>query len=189
MSDTLKTDDYDQPIEAPAEGPGFWIRELPYLAILALTLGGIAYSSMTHRPLVGFWEFMALFLAGVCVFTGWPAARDASARYRLIWTQALHWGAFLVAMNLTLLPSVRSIFNDDSTNLVILTLLALGTFIAGVHIGSWRMCANGVIMALGVPAIAWLDQSALFIVLVIAAVVAAAAAIFWWRHELKDGAA
>ena len=175
MSDAIGTKDH--------QGPGFWIKELPFLAILALTLGGVAYTSMARRPLVGYWEFMAVFIAVVCVASGWPHAHDGQARWRLIWTQALHWGAFLVAMNLVLLPSVQAIANSDYTSLTIMLLLALGTFIAGVHIDSWRMGANGVIMALSVPAIAWLDQSALLVTLIAIAVIGLTAAFFFWRRR------
>jgi hypothetical protein len=175
MSDAIRTEDH--------HGPGFWIKELPYLVILALTLGGVAYTSMTRQPLVAYWEFVAVFIAIVCVASGWPHAHDARARWRLIWTQALHWGAFLVVMNLVFLPSVQAIANSDYTSLTIMLLLALGTFIAGVHIGSWRVGANGVVMALSVPAIAWLDKSALLVTLIAIVVVGLTAAFFWWRRE------
>jgi hypothetical protein len=182
MSESTKADEWDD----PPESPGFWIRELPFLIILALTLGGVGYISMTQQPLVGYWEFLALVIAVVSIASGWPHAHDARARWRLIWTQALHWGAFLAAMNLVLLPSVQAIADTDTTSLTILLLLALGTFIAGIHIASWRMCANGAVMALGVPAIAWLDQSALFMTLVAVAVVGLTAAFFWWRREKRE---
>ena len=177
MSDAIRTEDHP--------GPGFWIKELPYLVILALTLGGAAYTSVAHRQFA-YWDFLALFIAVVCVASGWPHAHDAQARWRLIWTQALHWGAFLVAMNLVLLPSVQAIANSDYTSLTILLLLALGTFVAGVHTSSWRMGANGVIMALAVPAIAWLDRSALLVTLIAVAIIGLAAMVFWWRRE-RDG--
>lgn len=45
------------------------------------------------------------------------------------------------------------------------------------------MAANGVIMALGVPAIAWLDQSALLVTLIAIAVIGLTAAFFWWRRD------
>jgi hypothetical protein len=187
MSDTSKID-YSEPADAP-EGPGFWVKELPYLAILVLTIGGVGYISLTRQPLIGYWEFMAVALFAICVAAGWPHAADPQARWRLVSRQALHWGAFLVAMNIFLLPTVRAITNDDTVSLAILLLLALGTFTSGVHIGSWRMSLNGLIMALGVPAIAWLDQSALFISIVVVLVVAVASAFFWWRHQLTKDAA
>jgi hypothetical protein len=71
-----------------------------------------------------------------------------------------YWLAFLIAMNVMLLPSLQRMLNANATSLAILTLLALGTFTAGVHIVSWQICLLGIVMALGVPASAWLEQSA-----------------------------
>src|SRR5258708_35991914 len=73
--------------------------------------------------------------------------------------RASHWLAFLVGMNLVFLPSVQNMLNADATGLAILLLLALGTFIAGVHMPSWKMCALGLVMACFVPAIACLEAA------------------------------
>ncbi|WP_108663436.1 hypothetical protein [Acuticoccus kandeliae] len=164
-------------------GAGFWLRESPHLATLLLTVGGVAYVSTTDRPLLYYWDFVAVFIAAVCIFVGWKRADGGKSKRRLIWTQILHWAAFLLAMNLVFLPSVQADVDIDGTGLVLLMLLALGTFVAGVHIPSWRMAANGVIMALSVPAIAWIDQSALLLTLV--ALVIAAIALAVVRHRSK----
>jgi len=81
---------------------------------------------------------------------------------------------------LLLLPSVQRVFTAGSTGLAIFTLLTLGTFTAGVHILSWQICLLGLIMALGIPAIAWIQNSALIVVLIVAGVLAIAA-VFWWH--------
>ena len=99
---------------------------------------------------------------------------------RLIVTQALHWFAFLLVMNLMLLTSVQRIFTAQTTALAIFTLLALGTFTAGVHVLSWQVGLLGLIMALGIPAIAWIENSALLVVLIAAALVSVGA-VFWWH--------
>ena len=52
-------------------------------------------------------------------------------------------------MNILLLSSVQRIFTAQTTALAIFTLLALGTFTAGVQVLSWQVCLLGVIMALG----------------------------------------
>lgn len=182
VDDGYDEPDYHEPVKAHAHY-SFWIAELPYLAVLVMTLAGVGYISMFRQPLVSYWEVLAVFTGVVCVAAGWSHAHDSKARWHLVWTQALHWAAFLAAMNLVLLPSVQAIADTDTTSLTILLLLALGTFIAGVHIGSWRTSANGVVMALGVPAIAWLDQSALLLALIVVAVAGSAAAFFWWRHS------
>jgi hypothetical protein len=44
----------------------------------------------------------------VCVTTGWLHAHSKEAPVRLVWTQVLHWVAFLVAMNIVLFSSVQA---------------------------------------------------------------------------------
>jgi hypothetical protein len=157
----------------------FWLRELPYVVVLVLTLFGVAYASFSRQSMVGYWEFLAPVIGVLCVVIAWPHAHDKAARFRLVWTQAAHWLAFLVAMNLLLLSGVASLLSADATGLTILTLLALGTFVAGVHIQAWQICILGMVMALGVPAIAWIERSALLLLLGVGALAAIGAALWW----------
>jgi hypothetical protein len=160
------------------QGVSLWIRELPYCLVLILTLLGIAYTSFLKQPITGYWELLAPAIGAICVGAGWRSANDRTTRMLLILTQALHWIAFLVAMNLMLLPSVQRILSANATGLAILTLLALGTFTAGVHVLSWQVCLLGIIMATGVPTIAWIEGSALIFVLIIGALLGIGA-VFW----------
>jgi hypothetical protein len=165
----------------------FWIRELPFTLVLILTVAGVAYTSFSKAPIVGYWEILAPIIALVCVGAGWQEAGDRRGRLRLIGTQALHWLAFLLVMNLMLLGGVQRVFTAQTTALAIFTLLALGTFTAGVHVLSWQVCLLGVIMALGIPAIAWIENSALLVVLIVAALVAVGAVLWWhWRHGRRS---
>lgn len=157
-----------------------WIRELPFSLVLILILLGVAYTSFSKRPLIGFWECLAPIIGLVCVGSGWHGAHDKEARLRLIGTQALHWLAFLIVMNLMLLPSVQRNFNAGAMSLAVFILLTLGTFTAGVHVLSWQICLLGLIMALGIPAIAWIENSALLFVLVAAGALGLVA-VFWWH--------
>ena len=162
-----------------------WLRELPYGLVLLLTLVGVAYTSITKRPTTGFWEFLVPVTAVVCVWSGWRYAHDRKAQFRLIWTQVAHWLAFFVAMNLLLLPNVQNMLNADATGLAILLLLALGTFVAGIHIPAWEICILGFVMALFVPAIAWIEEAAL-ILLLGAIVLVAVVATFWLVGNKKE---
>lgn len=165
------------------------LRELPYLAILLLTLGGIGYATMTRSALEGYWVFVAAFNCAASILAGWPNASHRTERWRLLWTQLLHWGAFLAVMGLVFLPSVQSVADSDSTSLLVMLLLALGTFVAGVHTMSWRMSLNGIIMALFVPAVAWLDQSALILSLIgVVVVLVATGGILWFRTRTPGAA-
>ncbi len=116
---------------------------LPQIAVLVLTILGVAYTSVAKRPLIGYWEMLGVITGAVCVISGWPHARTRDARVQLIWTQGLHWLAFLVAMNLVLVSDVQRMLNADATGLAILLLLALGTFVAGVHTLSWQTSCLG----------------------------------------------
>ena len=166
----------------------FWIRELPFSLVLILTLIGVAYTTVSKQPITGYWEILAPLIALVCVGAGWHYALDRTARIRLIGTQVLHWLAFLVVMNMLLLTSVQRIFNAGATGLAIFTLLSLGTFTAGVHVLSWQVCLLGLIMALGIPAIAWIENSALIVVLIAGVAVGIGVVIWWHIHDWRTRA-
>lgn len=134
----------------------FWIRELPLRLVLVLTVGGVAYTTFSKQPIFIYWEILAPITGLVCVWYGWPSAHDSTGRLRLIGTQILHWIAFLLVMNMVFLASVQRSFNATATGLAIFTLLALGTFTAGVHILSWQVCLLGLIMAFCIPPAAFL---------------------------------
>lgn len=161
----------------------FWVYELPFSLVLILTIFGVAYETFSRQPIREYWEILAPFLVLVCVGAGWHKASDGAQRWRLVATQALHWLAFLVVINMMLLPTVQRHFSANATGLAIFTLLSLGTFTAGLQLLSWQVCLLGLIMALGVPALAWVENSTLFLLLIVAGVIEIAA-LFWWHwHE------
>jgi hypothetical protein len=162
-----------------------WVRELPYGAVLILTLLGVAYTSYSKQPIAIYWELLAPLIGLVCISAGWASASNNDARLQLIWTQALHWIAFLVVMNVMLLPSVQKILGVSANGLAVLTLLALGTFTAGVHVRSLRVCLLGLVMALCVPAIAWVEESILIVVLIVGAVLAIGIVFLWHWHRQR----
>ncbi len=165
----------------------FFLNLVPYLLLLILTIVGVAYTSLNKHPLVNYWEILAVATGAVCVLSGWPHAPTRNDRVRLVWTQVLHWAAFLVAMNFVLVSDVQQLLNSDATGLAILVLLALGTFVAGVHTLSWQTCALGGLMALSVPAIAWIEELALIILLAVIALVGLGG-LFWWYERHRNAA-
>lgn len=154
---------------------------LSSLVIVLLTLAGIAYASVTRAPMAGYWGFIAVCSCAACIVSGWRRASRDEERWRLVRTQLLHWAAFLVTMGIVFLPSMQAIANADTTSLIILILLALGSFTAGVHSSSWSMCLAGVVMALCAPAIAWLDQSVLLMLVASGFVLVVALAVLMLR--------
>jgi hypothetical protein len=186
MSEPKLTQDTADPLDRPRKA-SFLRRKMPYVAVLLLAIVGVAYTNISHQSLAGFWEFLAIAIGVVCVATEWPNLDNRKARFRLMWTQALHWATFLVMMNIMLLPHVQSMVPAPANSLVLLMLLALGTFLAGVNLLSLQICFLGLAMAFAVPAIAWLKQSALFLVL--AAVLLIGLGITFWPHRDKNDTA
>jgi membrane protein implicated in regulation of membrane protease activity len=64
---------------------------------------------------------------------------------------------------------------------VLLILLALGTFLAGLNLPSVPICFLGFALVLAVPAISWVKQSALFLVLAVIAFIGLVIA-YWSRR-------
>ncbi|MGA8974570.1 MAG: hypothetical protein WB496_15545 [Pseudolabrys sp.] len=179
MSDVMPNNEPTVPPEPQLPTTRIWLRELPYAGVLVLTLLGVAYTSFTKRPTTGYWEFLVPVIGVLCIWSGWHYEDDKKSHVRLIWTQAAHWLAFFVAMNLLLLPDVQKMLNADATGLAILLLLALGTFVAGIHISALEICILGFVMALFVPAIAWIEEAALIVLLGVIVLIGVGT-MFWW---------
>jgi hypothetical protein len=152
---------------APAAPARSWSRillsEAPYIAMLLAGFLGVAWIGGAEQPNLLYWQVLTPIFAALCIAAGWTASATRGGRTRLIWTQGLHWAAFLIAMMLLFAPSVRGVVNDDAAEIGLLLLLGLGTFVAGVHAGSWRIMAVGAMLGLSVPAVAVMQQSVMLI--------------------------
>ena len=87
-------------------------------------------------------------------------------------------------MNIILVSGVQQLLPTPATSLVLLTLLALGTFLAGVSLLSLQISFLGLAMAVAVPAISWLKQSVLFFLLG-AVLLIGLGITFWLRHDRR----
>jgi hypothetical protein len=165
----------------------FLWQQLPYILALVLAIAGVAYTNASHQPLVRYWEFLALAIGVVCVIHKWPEIEVKEARWRLIWTQALHWVAVLAAMNIMLASGVQKLLPTPATSLVLLILLALGTFLAGINLLSLQIAFLGLAMGLAVPAISWLQESVIFFLLG-AALLIGLGITFWLSQDRRPKA-
>jgi hypothetical protein len=124
------------------------LRDLPYIAMLVLGIGGVAFRSFSGGPILLYWQILLPLFGVMCVLAGWPAASTSEQRQSLIWTQALHRAAFMLVTYALSMKQLRGVLNDNAMALALLALLALSTFVAGVHARAWRICVIGIVMGL-----------------------------------------
>lgn len=162
------------------------LRELPYVAMLVLAVGGVILTGFRGPATYAYWMALAPIYGFACIVTGWREREKTADHIWLVGTQVLHWLAFLGAMWLMFLPEVRGVVNDNATSLALLILLALGTFVAGVHARAWRICLVGIVLAVSLPVVAWIQDSAMLL-LIGALMIASVVGLFWWlrRRETR----
>jgi len=173
----------DTTSEKPAGGARRFaslLYEAPYLLLIILGLVGISWTSISRSPATTYWVVLAPIAALICIFAGWRRC-PPDARLRMVASQVLHWAAVLVAMYVITVSVVHGMLSSDATGLVLLTLLALGLFSAGLNLWSWQICVTGAFLAVAAPVLAWLEQAALFIMLLIGIVLIAVWFLYWRR--------
>lgn len=157
--------------------------DLPYIIMLSMAVLGIGIVTFTGQPVAFYWEFLTPVYCAICIYVGWRHAETTHERTRLIWTQVLHWAAFLVGMLLIYSAPLRSLIDVNAAGLNLMVLLAVATFVAGVHAVAWQICAVGIILALFVPAVAIIQRSSLFILVSVLGIVFVVASIYITMHS------
>jgi hypothetical protein len=177
---------------APVEDGGSWWRGLWIYGVMVFVgLVGVGYTS-TGGPgpdgsgprLIWVWAGVIPIYFVTCVWHGWAHASAHNAKLRLVATQALHWAAFLLAMYVLRLREVQGVMNDDAEGVTLLILLALGTFLAGVHAWSLAICLTGLVLGLSVPLVAWVEQTAVLLVLLVLGAAVIGGVLWWARKRL-----
>ena len=156
--------------------------DLPYIVMLSMAVLGIGLVTFTGDPHGFYWELLTPVYCAICIYIGWPHAPNRTERIKLIWRQILHWMAFLAAMGLIYSPTMRSLVDVNATGLNLMTLLALATFVAGVHASAWQICVVGLILAVFVPAMAIIQRTSLFIIVALLGVIFTMISLYVTTH-------
>jgi len=170
--------------ERSSTGLGAFLKEdWPYIAILILALIGVAFASLALEQMAIYWELLIPFFAAVCIYARMRDQQHKVALTKLLRIEALHWGAVFGAMRLLYMPDVANVMNAIASGLMMMVLLALGTFTAGAQIGAWRISLVGALLGAAVPLIAYLERASLLVTLVSVALLAIVG--FYLSHRRK----
>ena len=115
--------------------------------LIALSIVGIGITDFSPADSYKYWVAMVPIFCGACLILEWSRVRGKGFKWTAILrTQLLHWVGLLVAVRLVFEMLHKGRLDNENTGLVILLLLALSTFIAGIHLG-WRLCLVGGFLA------------------------------------------
>jgi len=95
--------------------------------MLLLALAGVVF-----RLTVTYWMILTPVFAVISIGAGWRQAVTRDGRLDLVYKLTLSWGALLLSIYLLYGSGVQGVLNANASSLVMMTLLALGTFIAGI---------------------------------------------------------
>ena len=136
----------------------FGIYETVLIVLIILSIIGIAITDFSPTVSHRYWFAMVPIFAGACLLLEWSRARNKGLKLMTILrTQLLHWIGLLIAVRLVYLLLSTGRLDNENTGLIILLLLALTTFLAGIHLG-WRLCVLGTFLAFALVAAAYLEE-------------------------------
>lgn len=150
----------------------FGTYEIVSIALICLSIIGIAITDYSPENSRHYWIAMVVVFAGACLFLEWSRARDKGQEWATIMkNQILIWiGLFLAVNTVFLLQNAREL-NNENAGLIILLLLALTTFFAGVNLG-WRLMVVGLFLGLAVIGAALLAEYALIFIFIAVVIIA-----------------
>jgi hypothetical protein len=123
-----------------------------------LSILGVGITDASERMSHWYWLSMVPIFFGACVFLEWQASKASGIPAKTIVIKlALHWTGLLGAFFLTFFMREIGSFNNEATGLVLLLLLALTTFLAGVNTG-WMFRLLGIFLGLCLILVVYMEH-------------------------------
>ena len=161
-----------------------WVlNDILFIAMLLMALAGVIL-----RLSEVYWVILIPIFGLISIAEGWRHFQTRSERVGLAYRVAAIWGALLMCIYLLYGDGVDGVMNLNASSLAMMTLLALGTFVAGVQARVWQICGVGVVLFLAVPFVGWLDKSPLLLSAAAVMIVALGGSVWWFRQTHSDAA-
>jgi hypothetical protein len=143
--------------------------------MVVLALVGVGLSNADPRLVETYWICLVPVYGLLCVATAWRKAGKVYSS-RAILTQFLHWLGIALAVGVDYWVRGSSVETGTAAGLNAMLLLALGCYLAGVHLES-LFAVVGVVLSLVVIVVAKFDQY-MWLIFVVGAVAIAAMIVF-----------
>jgi len=135
----------------------FGFYEIVFSIMLILSLIGIGLTDFSPGNSHIYWLVMVPVFAAACLMIQWRHGREPGRHWTAILrTQIMLWIGLLLAVQMVYVLLHAGRLNYESTGLIILLLLALTTFAAGVNV-DWRLMVLGMYLGLVVVGAAYME--------------------------------
>ena len=134
-------------------------EEAILVVFLGLSLFGMALANASAAYGYKYWLAMIPIFAAGCIYSEWLHGKGGDFEWRhLLRNQLVHWGGLLVAIILVYSLVETGRLNFEGIGFMIMAMLALTAFHAGIHRGGWRFAAVGIFLGLAVVVSAYAEQ-------------------------------
>jgi hypothetical protein len=146
------------------------------ILLVLLAIVGIGITDFSPQLSHWYWLAMVVITGIACIVMEWSRARKKGlSATTILKKEVFIWLGVLVAVNLVYFLFHSGRLDSENTGLVILLILALATFLAGLRL-DWRLCLLGGVLSGALILATYLEE---FLWIVLMAVLAAAAGIYF----------
>jgi hypothetical protein len=155
-------------------------QQIILLILIVLSIIGVGVTDFSPQKGHSYWLVMVPVFAAACLILEWRRGREKGRRWTAVLrTQFLLWLGLLLAVQLVYLLLHTGRLDFENTGLIVVLLLALTTFFAGINL-DWRLFIVGGILGAVVAGAAYLET--FFWLFTLIALVGIAAIVFLKRR-------
>jgi hypothetical protein len=123
-------------------------QEIVLLILVLLSIIGVGIIDFSPQAGHSYWLAMVPVFAAACLTLEWRRGREKGRRWaEVLRTQALLWFGLLLAVQLVYLLLHTGRLDFENTGLIIVLLLALATFYAGISLDGRLFFVGGILGA------------------------------------------
>lgn len=135
-----------------------------FAGLMFLSILGVGVTDAFEHLSHWYWLAMVPIFFSACLFLEWHASIDSGVPAKtIIIKQVQHWLGLLGAVYLAFFLRQIGSLDNQTTGLVLLLLLALSTFLAGVTMG-WMFRLLGIFLGLCLVLVAYMEHYVGFII-------------------------
>lgn len=170
---------------APSQSVRRHAEELVLILLVLLAGFGVAINDYSPQSAFRYWMWMAPTFGVISIVAAWwRALRRGESVATAVQRQVLHWAGVVGGVYLIYLLQRTGRMTNEAAGLAALIVIALASFLAGVH-SDWRLMVIGAVLGVTVVGFAILEQLIWVVVLPLMVVIIVAMALYVRRARAR----